>query len=122
MPNKLAHCAVAAAVTGAVILNADVRNGRQTIAPIGGAALAALCTNLPDKLEPAIHSHHRQFFHSIAFASLVSYGMYKAYEWNPESDLDKLMRFCILVAGSGILIHLVMDSATPRSIPLLGKL
>lgn len=122
MSNALIHCTVAAVVTGGVILNKEAQEGQQTLAPIGGSALAALFTNLPDKLEPAIHPHHRQFFHSVAFAGLLTLGMYRVYKWIPETDNERLARFCLLAAGAGILIHLVMDSGTPRSLPLLGKI
>lgn len=121
MPNKLTHCVVAAAITSAVTISSEVNKGKQTLAPICGAALAALCTNLPDKLEPAIHPHHRQFFHSLAFAGLIGSGMYALYQWEAESEMEKLIKFCSLVVGGSYLIHLAADACTKRSIPLLGK-
>lgn len=122
MANAIAHRTVAAVLAGVAIFNIEAKEGKQTFAPIGGSILAAICTNLPDKLEPAIHPHHRQFFHSLFFAGLVGYGMHKTYEWNPDAEFDKFMRFCLLVAGAGVLIHLAIDSATPRSIQFLGRL
>lgn len=121
MPNKLAHCTVAALATGAVILNMEAQEGKQTLAPVGGSVLAAICTNLPDKLEPAINPHHRQFFHSFACAALVGGGIYKLYQWEPQTEMEKLLRFCLLVAGGSYLVHLAMDACTKRSLPLLGK-
>jgi len=122
MPNALAHCTVAAAITGVAILNIEAQAGKQTLAPIGGALLAAMCTNLPDKLEPAIHPHHRQFFHSVAFAALIGGGMYKLYQWETKTERERLMKFCLLVAGGSYLIHLATDACTRRSLPLLGKI
>ena len=121
MSNALAHNAGAAVLVGGFILARENQEGTSTHAPWSGSLLAAICTNIPDMLEPAAHPHHRQFFHSIVFAGMVGYGMHKTYKWNPETDLDKFIRFGLLMAGTGILIHLAMDSLTPRSLPLLGK-
>jgi hypothetical protein len=30
---------------------------------------------VPDLIEPAIHPHHRQFFHSWLFAGALAYGV-----------------------------------------------
>lgn len=122
MPNKLAHCTVAALATGVVIFNKEAKEGNHTLAPIGGSALAALCTNLPDILEPAIHPHHRQFFHSIAFAAMIGGGMYKLHQWKPQTEGEKFLKFCLMIAGSAYLIHLATDACTKRSLPLLGKI
>jgi len=122
MSNALAHRTGAAVMVGGFLLAQEKQEGKSTLAPIGGSLLAAFCTNIPDLLEPATNPHHRQFFHSVAFAGLVLWGMYKLGEWKPETDAEKLLRFCLLIAGAGILAHLVMDSGTPRSLPLLGKI
>lgn len=121
MANALAHRTVAAVLTGAAIFNMEAKEGKQTLAPIRGSVLAALCTNLPDILEPAIHPHHRQFFHSVTFAALIFGGMCKLYQWEPQTEGEKLLKFCLLVAGGSYLIHLAMDACTRRSLPLLGK-
>ena len=121
MPNALTHRFVAALTVGCCVAQWEATEGKKTVAPLGGAALAAICTNLPDKLEPAIHPHHRQFFHSLAFAGLMGLGLCKLYEWETETDQEKLLRFCLLVAGGSYLIHLAMDACTRRSLPLLGK-
>ena len=121
MPNALAHRSGAALLVGGTLLAIESQKKEFTHAPLTGSIAAAICTNIPDWLEPAIHPHHRQFFHSIVFAGLISLGMYKAYEWKPETDFGKFIRLCVLAGGAGILIHLVMDSFTARSLPLLGK-
>jgi len=122
MPNALAHCMVAALSTGITLVNKEAKEDKQTFAPIGGAVLAALCANLPDKLEPAIHPHHRQFFHSTIIAVLIGGGIYKLSQWETQTDGEKLLKFCLLVAGGSYLIHLAMDACTRRSLPLLGKI
>lgn len=122
MPNALAHSTGAAVLVGGFLLARENQEGKLTHEPWSGSLLAAICTNIPDMIEPASHPHHRQFFHSVAFAGMVCYGMSKICEWSPKTDSDKFARFCLLMIGTGILTHLVMDSLTPRSIPLLGKL
>jgi membrane-bound metal-dependent hydrolase YbcI (DUF457 family) len=119
MANALAHRTVAAALTGLVILNKGAQEGKHTMAPIGGSLLAAICTNLPDILEPATNPHHRQFFHSFAFAALVGGGMCKLYQWEPKTDMDERIKSCLLIAGGAYLIHLAMDACTKRSLPLV---
>jgi inner membrane protein len=121
MPNALTHQSVAAVAVGAWIAQLEAKDGKKTLAPVGGAVLAAICTNLPDILEPAIHPHHRQFFHSIAFVGLLALGMYKLSEWETKSDQEKFLKFCLLVAGGAYLIHLAMDACTKRSLPILGN-
>lgn len=121
MPNALTHQSVAAVAIGGWIAQLEIKEGKKTMAPLGGVALAAICTNLPDMLEPAIHSHHRQFFHSLAFVGILGLGMRRLYEWDTKTELERQMRFCLLVAGGSYLIHLAMDACTSRSLPLLGK-
>lgn len=121
MANALAHRTVAAALAGMAILNKEAQDGKHTLAPIGGSVLAAICTNLPDILEPATNPHHRQFFHSFAFAAVIGGSMYELYQWKPQTEMEKLLKFCLLIAGGSYLIHLTMGACTNRSLPLLGK-
>jgi len=121
MPNALTHQFVAALTVGGCVAQLEATEGKKTMAPLGGAALAAICTNLPDKLEPAIHPHHRQFFHSVAFVGMLGLGMYKLYKWETKTGQEDLLKFCLLVVGGSYLIHLAMDACTRRSLPLLGK-
>jgi len=74
---------------------------------------------IPDLLEPATSPHHRKFFHSWAMLATIGYGWKKAYDWDPETDLDKLLRFVALVGGATVISHLVLDSFTPKSLPLI---
>lgn len=89
--------------------------------PLVGGAASALLASLPDVIEPAIHPHHRQFFHSVAFAGLVGYGLHRAYHWKPETDGQELLRIAALLVGSAYLIHFAADLFTARSIPVLGR-
>lgn len=63
--------------------------------PLVGGTASALLASLPDAIEPAIHPHHRQFFHSIAFAALL--------------------------VGSAYLLHLAADLFSARSLHVLGR-
>lgn len=116
------HRTFAAAVTGTALLSKEAKEGQLTGKPLWGALLSAACTNIPDLLEPATHPHHRQFFHSLVFAGFTAWGLHKVYEWEPETEFDKAIRFCVLVGGASVLMHLILDSATPRSLPIIGKL
>jgi inner membrane protein len=90
--------------------------------PIAAAALGAGFGTLPDLLEPALHPNHRQVFHSLAFAALLGFGLYKTYVWQPETKAGNIVRSVALIAGTAYIVHLIMDATTPKSLPLLGQL
>ncbi len=100
----------------------ESQEGKSTHKPLAGAVIASICTNIPDWLEPASHPHHRQFFHSIAFATMIGGGIYKLSKWETQTEGDKLLKFCLMAAGSAYLVHLAMDAFTTRSLPLMGKM
>jgi membrane-bound metal-dependent hydrolase YbcI (DUF457 family) len=77
---------------------------------------------LPDLLEPATSPNHRQFFHSFTTLSLTGAALYKTYKWEPEDEFGEILRL-IAIAGLGAYIsHLVLDSSTPKGLPIVGKL
>jgi membrane-bound metal-dependent hydrolase YbcI (DUF457 family) len=84
--------------------------------------LGAMCGSLPDLIEPATSPHHRQFFHSLAFGLMAFEGLRRVYRWHPEDDLNRAIRGLTLIAGGAYLIHLAMDSTTPMSLPLVGRI
>lgn len=88
---------------------------RTVLVACGGAA----CGTLPDLVEPAIHPNHRQFFHSVTFAALLAIGLYEIYLWQPQTDADKLIKVVLLIAGGAYLVHLIMDSQTKKSLPVI---
>jgi membrane-bound metal-dependent hydrolase YbcI (DUF457 family) len=111
-----------AALTAGLVLHADERTrGQVTAWPIAGAGLAAVATNLPDILEPALNPHHRQFFHSLAFAGLLIACGKALYDWQPETDEGRFSRKAGLIGLGAYLCHLALDATTPRSLPLLGR-
>jgi membrane-bound metal-dependent hydrolase YbcI (DUF457 family) len=122
MANGKAHQAIAALTMGGVLLAQETNGENPTPKVVAGTALAATLTNLPDKLEPAIHPHHRQFFHSITCAAGIGFLGWKLLDWKPEDGWEKIMRFGLLVGCGAYLTHLAVDSFTSRSLPLLGKI
>ncbi|MCO5120018.1 MAG: metal-dependent hydrolase [Burkholderiaceae bacterium] len=87
-------------------------------APAMGAAAACL-PSLPDWLEPAVHPNHRSFFHSVTFATLVAYAMYRAYKWETQEPWERVARIVLLTGGAAYLAHLARDAFTPKSLPLI---
>lgn len=68
---------------------------------------------LPDILEPATFPGHRQFFHSLAGAALVSF----ALSGRHTHGCSRCTRVLLLVTTTGYLSHIVADASTPKSIP-----
>jgi len=122
MSNSATHGLTAFAVVAALSAVDEHRRGRTTLQPLVDGATGALLTSLPDKLEPAIHPNHRQFFHSVAFAAGVGYVTYKAYKWQPTEDWEKILRWLVVIGGVAYLVHLVLDACTAKSLPLVGRL
>jgi inner membrane protein len=88
-------------------------------ASIAMGAAAACLPSLPDILEPAVHPNHRQFFHSVAMALAIAYGMHRAYKWEPQEDWERAVRMLLLVGGAAYLAHLARDAFTAKSLPLV---
>ena len=86
---------------------------------------------IPAILEPAIHPNHRAFFHSFVFGGLFCFtGVYawkdlqaRRYErkamgiqnWSKYELLD----IAIMISAGSILLHLIMDGITKKSIPFI---
>lgn len=121
MPNGITHQWGAAIATGLVVRHHEAKNNSNTPLPLVSAALAAALTNIPDWLEPATHPGHRDFFHSIAFAAMLGLGAIKLYDWSPEEEWQKVIRYVSLVGAGAYLVHLVLDATTRRSLPLIGR-
>lgn len=110
------------AVTGVTMLAIDNDPSKQTPIhhPLIATPLATFGGMLPDLLEPASRGpHHRQVCHSILALGAIGYGVYKAYKWEPETDLQKCLRIAAILLGIGYISHLAADSLTPRSLPLI---
>ena len=120
--NATAHQVTAALSMGLLLHSEEAQRGESTAWPIACAGVAALATNLPDVLEPAMTPNHRQFFHSLLFAGILGYGLYRLYGWDAETSEQKLLRTVGLVAGGAYLVRLALDATTKRSLPLVGRL
>lgn len=119
--NAQAH-GLAAFITVATASAAEERRrGVSTLRPLVDGLVASVATGLPDKLEPAVNPNHRQFFHSLFFAGVVGYGTYKAWQWEPTDDWQKLARWVLLIGGAAYLTHLALDFTTTKSLPVFGK-
>ncbi|MDT8405049.1 metal-dependent hydrolase [Sulfuriflexus sp.] len=119
MANAVAHRFGAALVVGGISAYNEDQNGQNTAKPLVHATAAAVCGSLPDILEPAFHPNHRQFFHSFGFAGLLGYGLYKLYQWQPQDEMNKLLKQAGFVVGGAYLVHLAMDATTPKSLPIV---
>ena len=123
MPNGFTH-SIAGGLSGLAValLDKDVdSNSRHN--PLTAMGIGAVAGKLPDILEPSLRNpHHRQFFHSLAIFGLVGYGTKKIYDWEPQNQLGSALRSLAICAGVAFLSHLVLDTMTARSLPLLGKI
>lgn len=122
MSNAAAHKFGAAVTLYAAMAHEDARNGVTSNRPLAAACIGVTCGTLPDVFEPAFHPNHRQFFHSLAFAGIVGYGCYRLYQWKPENDTEKLMRFLLLTVSAAYLTHLAMDAFSTKGLPLVGRI
>lgn len=118
-PNAAVHRLGAALTIGTISLlnEKDDQKLIQNTALKATAAYAA--GTLADILEPACNPNHRQFFHSLGFAGILAYGLYKAYKWQPTKKNHKVLRDALMIIGGAYLVHLVMDSSTPKGLPII---
>lgn len=87
--------------------------------PVTGALLGKAAGRLPDIIEPALSPHHRKLFHSWAVFAGMGLAVKAAYDWQPEEEYQKTLRWIAIIAGAGYLSHLLLDSLTKRSLPLV---
>lgn len=131
MPNKAEHtkaAAIAGGLTSALFNLIQQSNrmqageqkkfkwgqflGRTAI----GTGIGAAAGNIPDLLEPATSPHHRKFFHSAVFTLSLTAGTVRILKAPEIHDGTKEMAF---VGYVGIVSHLILDSQTPRGLPLI---
>lgn len=117
--NGPTHRLIAGLAIAAAAVHHEQKEGQATTMPFAAGAVGALCTNLPDLLEPATSPNHRKVFHSVACAVVLISGFKKAWDWKPEDDLGRFLRFMTLAGTAGYLTHLALDATTKRSLPLI---
>lgn len=120
--NAVAHRWAAGSAIFLVMADQENREQQNTGWPVAGGVMGAFLTGLPDKLEPALHPNHRQFFHSIVFAAALGMCWIKLREWQPETEFDGLLRKVGMIGIGAYLVHLAVDATTAKSLPLIGKL
>ncbi|HLP10630.1 MAG TPA: hypothetical protein VK177_01800 [Flavobacteriales bacterium] len=80
-----------------------------------GGGVGYACATLPDILEPATNPNHRNFFHSYTTLGLTAYGAYKVHQSTMTHQQKLLLNAAIVSYCS----HLLADSETPNSLPLI---
>lgn len=119
MANKAEHDLIGVLTgIGCTFLNQDDET-KFVINPIIGIIIGLGASRLPDIWEPPINPYHRAFFHSWTFLGLLCVGMYKT--WNLETnDLhEKILKWVLLIGGAAYASHLIRDSVTKKSLPLI---
>jgi len=120
MPNAQAHRMGAAAVMGGIALATESDQEQPAATPLVVTGLAYLPGTLPDVIEPARgNPNHRQFFHSLTFTCGLGYGLYRAWQWKPETETQKWLRLACLAVGGAYMVHLLMNSGTPGGLPVI---
>jgi membrane-bound metal-dependent hydrolase YbcI (DUF457 family) len=80
------------------------------------AAIGGACGALPDFIEPADNPNHRALFHSLACAGVLTYGAFGKH----TANLMPGNRHAIRIATLSYLSHLLLDSETPKGLPIVG--
>ena len=83
---------------------------------IGSLLLGGIAGVLPDIVEPATNPNHRSLFHSITLLAMLTYGNKKVWE---SQNLTEDQKVAISMISAAYGSHLVSDSSTPKSIPLI---
>jgi inner membrane protein len=152
MPNGREHAiigATAACAAGLIASNGEPDYARLFVT-IGAGIGGSIGGRVPDKLEPAIHSHHRDVFHSGAAAGTLIWGGSRMYAsarnamfaeaarlrakreslpldhgdrvWLGIAEVTHYLAFGIVTGlAVGYLSHIAADFATPRGVPLISR-
>lgn len=82
---------------------------------LGSGAVGALAAMIPDVLEPATNPNHREFFHSYTLLITTL-----ATELNilDKVQANYLLKLLSLAAAGGYSSHLLVDSCTPKGLPV----
>jgi len=121
MPCRPVHALCGTAVGVATFIALDDTKSENNLLQGAGMTVAGFFGGiLPDIIEPAIHPHHRQFFHSFAILGGTGILLKALYEWQPETAAQKNVRRLLIAFCAGYGTHLLLDAMTPRSLPLVG--
>lgn len=131
MPNRKAHIAAAATVTGIADLAWQLNRiysspeppqtvwealGRINVPELFLATFVGGAVGLlPDILEPATSPNHRKFCHSVVTGGAIALGAFGEHTktWTEENQ------FMTSTCALGYLSHLYLDCLTPKGLPLI---
>ncbi len=120
MPNANEHRVKAGIAVGLAVAALD-QDDDQNMLPSAliASGIAYATGTLPDIIEPATNPNHRQFFHSWPVFGLVGYGIYKNWQWEPKTKLQNTLKIIGYGIGGAYAVHLMMDSRTPKGLPII---
>lgn len=152
MPNGRTHKAIGAlGATGvSLVRSEDLPDSARLAYCMGAAAGGVVGGALPDILEPAYHSHHRDFCHSLTAGGGIVAGSVRVAQGLGEElraegaslrsirfglDADdpgrielavrEYLIYFLLGFSLGVTVgyasHILADLATPRGVPLLSR-
>ena len=119
MPNGPAHSILGIATASTVVALDRNESAHPLVNPLTAIPVGSVLGRLPDILEPAYSPNHRSTCHSLAALALVCYGTKKAYDWDSETEWQKLVRSLLVIGGACYAVHLFADALTPKSLPLM---
>ena len=119
MSNRSAHVAAGCISATAFYLSlVEVPDDPHHLVVMFGASYFG--SRLPDLLEPATNPNHRAFLHSVVFLLLLVAAIKLLVDWKPKSEWERVGKVLLVAAGVGYVSHLVLDSLTPRGLPLIA--
>ncbi len=81
-----------------------------------GCALGTFTGIAADKFEPATHPNYRGFFHSYLFWILIGWSLLQIL----VGKQDRIWKHFAVIGFAGYSSHLLIDSQTLKSLPILG--
>lgn len=117
MSSAAAHRNFALICSAVVSVYDECPDQERAVLLLAMAGSGIVGAKLPDILEPAIHSHHRAFFHSLVVAGGVAWAIRKILAWPRETPGQRLVRATALGFAVGYVSHLALDALTPRGLP-----
>jgi membrane-bound metal-dependent hydrolase YbcI (DUF457 family) len=103
-------------ISGYALYKKSVNEPIDVAEAIGSAIVGSAVALLPDSIEPATNSNHREFFHSESLFLLAVLGA-KAISEN--SSLDMRQKHALLTGIAAYCGHLAQDSTTPAGLPFI---
>lgn len=80
--------------------------------------LGAITALLPDILEPSSHPNHRGAFHSWGALAILILSNHKILQNDVFSNLSDNEKLALILASVGYGSHLLVDSQTPKGLPI----